>query len=329
MTNLSGRRSVPFSNLARFLLLGCLVLLPDLVRAQVHSPFPNGTKRILFLGNSITYAGTYVTDLEAYFIVHYPEQSYEFINVGLPSETVSGLSEPNHADGRFPRPDLHERLTRVLVQTKPDVVFACYGINDGIYLPLDETRFRAYREGMKWLHTELEKAGVRRIVFLTPPVHDDKELGTKGYNRVLDTYADWLLAQRDSLKWDVADIHFPMMKYLDEKRKTDASFKLASDGVHPGEVGHWLMAKPILQYLGENVTDVTDIQSTLSINPRGEEILSLVSQRQAIMKDAWLSATGHKRPEMQQGLPLAEARQRYDELEKSIRAILSETAPKK
>jgi hypothetical protein len=54
---------------------------------------PNNVKRVLFLGNSITYAGGYVTDIEAYFVTHYPNQSIEFINVGLPSETVSGLSE--------------------------------------------------------------------------------------------------------------------------------------------------------------------------------------------------------------------------------------------
>ena len=52
---------------------------------------PNNVKRVLFLGNSITYAGSYVTDIEAYFVTHYPNQAIEFINVGLPSETVSGI----------------------------------------------------------------------------------------------------------------------------------------------------------------------------------------------------------------------------------------------
>ncbi|MBD2753855.1 SGNH/GDSL hydrolase family protein [Spirosoma sp. BT704] len=314
---------------SRFALLLSLIFLFTFTQAQTNSPFPQATKRILFLGNSITYAGSYVIDIESYLIAHYPKQSYEIINVGLPSETVSGLSEPNHADGRFPRPDLHERLDRVLAQTKPDVVFASYGMNDGISLPLDEARFRPYREGMKWLHTELEKTGAKRIIFLTPPVHDDKKLGTKGYNLTLDAYSNWLLAQRDSLKWEVADVHFPMTSYLDEKRKADPSFKLAKDGVHPNKIGHWLIAKSILQYLGENVANAPDALSTLSVNPRAEEIMSLVNQRQAIMKDAWLNATGHNRPEMRQGLPMSEARQKYDDIEKQIRTIIAETAPKR
>src|SRR5258708_5680889 len=99
-------------------------------------------RRILFLGNSITWQGDNVNAIEAYLTVHYPGRQFEIINAGLPSETVSGLSEPGHADGAFPRPDLRERLARVLAQTKPDLVFACYGMDDGIYMPFDPDRFR-------------------------------------------------------------------------------------------------------------------------------------------------------------------------------------------
>ncbi len=48
-------------------------------------------KRVIFLGDSITYAGGYVGLVEAYFVTRYPGRTIEFINVGLPSETVSGL----------------------------------------------------------------------------------------------------------------------------------------------------------------------------------------------------------------------------------------------
>jgi|GEM_PF-155379 len=313
----------------RLLLFFLTVWVAPLAQAQTRAPFPKEVKRVLFLGNSITYAGRYITDMEAYFITHYPGQHYEFINVGLPSETVSGLSEPGHAGGGFPRPDLHERLGRVLAQVKPDLVFACYGVNDGIYLPFDSARFGAFRAGIKWLHSELEKSGVKKIIHLTPPVHDDKTLGTKGYNLVLDTYTDWLLSQRDSLHWEVADIHTPMTRYLEAKRQTQSTFKLAHDGVHPGGLGHWLMARATLEYLGEKVGEAPDVQTTLEAHPRGKEIYNLVGQRQSITKDAWLQATGHNRPGMAPGLPLAEAQQKYDELEKRIQANLKGTAAKR
>lgn len=95
------------------LLLMFWLLSVHVVQAQNEEIFPRRVHKILFLGNSITYDGKYIVDLEAYFIARYPKRHFEFINVGLPSEAVSGLSEPNHADGKFPRPDLHERLGRV------------------------------------------------------------------------------------------------------------------------------------------------------------------------------------------------------------------------
>src|SRR5690349_16986849 len=141
--------------------------------------------RIVFLGNSITYAGSYITDIEAYFITHYPNKAYEFINMGLPSETVSGLSEPGHADGKFPRPDLHERLNRVLALTKPDLVFICYGMNDGIYLPFDSGRFQKFKDGLVDVHHKVAQTGAR-IIHLTPPYYDELKGKNKGYEATLD-----------------------------------------------------------------------------------------------------------------------------------------------
>ena len=50
--------------------------------------------RILFLGDSITYSGGYVEAIDGWLFAHCPDQRYELINIGLPSETVSGLTEP-------------------------------------------------------------------------------------------------------------------------------------------------------------------------------------------------------------------------------------------
>ncbi len=289
-------------------------------------PFSAKVKKVLFLGNSITYAGKYVADIEAYFVTNYPEQSIEFINMGLPSETVSGLSELGHADGKFPRPDLHERLERVLDFTKPDLVFACYGMNDGIYMPFDEGRFSKFKEGMNWLHSKVVAQGIR-VIHLTPPVFDEKRGGKKGYSAVLDRYSDWLLNQRETAKWEVIDVHYPMKKYLDAHRKLDESFSingfaLAPDGIHLGDVGHWMMAKELLIYLGEtNVASAPDAITSLQ-HPKGVEILGLVIQKQDIMKDAGLTAVGHKRPSMNVGLPLPEARVKAAEIDSQIRKLI-------
>ena len=61
------------------------------------------SSRILFLGDSITYSGQYIACFERWLITQ-KEMSATVINAGLPSETVSGLSEKGHAGGKFPRP---------------------------------------------------------------------------------------------------------------------------------------------------------------------------------------------------------------------------------
>lgn len=298
--------------------------LPAPSQAQHLDP---GTKRILFLGNSITWRGDYVTDVEAYILARYPDRGFEFINVGLPSETVSGLSEPGHAGGRFPRPDLHERLQRVLEKTKPDLVFACYGMNDGIYLPFDAERFQKFKEGINWLHDEVVKTGAR-IIHLTPPDYDEHKGKSIGYGAVLDQYADWLMSQRSLAKWEVIDVHYPMKKYLAAHRQVDRrfgldGFALAPDGVHPNETGHWLMAREILLYLGcKEVSRSSGIAESLSGMPNGDQILKLVAERQSMMRDAWLTATQHQRPGLPDGLPLPEAQAKSVALEREIRALI-------
>ncbi|MDP4289886.1 MAG: SGNH/GDSL hydrolase family protein [Bacteroidota bacterium] len=255
--------------------------------------------------------------MEAYLKIRFPDRSFEFIHVGLPSETVSGLSEPNHAGGKFPRPDLHERLERILKQTKPDIVFECYGMNDGIYMPYVDGRFKKFREGIQWLHEQVTKSGAL-IVHITPPIYDERK--GKAYSNVLDIYSDWLISRQYTKSWNIIDLHEPMKKFIEDKRLLDSTFMYSKDGVHPNEIGHWLMAKQILLFLDENnVAKYNNAKSAISsITNNGEILLGLIEERQNVMKDAWLTSIGHKRPGMKTGLPLIDAQLKADEIEKQI-----------
>src|SRR5579872_972923 len=221
----------------------------------------DGARRVVFLGDSITYSGQYVDDVEAAFRASSNENECEFLNLGLPSETVSGLSEPGHAGGSFPRPDLRERLDRILGKTRPDVVIACYGINDGIYYPFAEDRFQKFQEGILHLRECAAKAGVR-IIHVTPPTFDALPIkgGTlpaglreyrqpyEGYNEVMDRYSAWLVSQRTN-GWTVVDAHTAMNNFLAERRRDSPDFTLARDGVHVNDLGHWLIAQELLRGL--------------------------------------------------------------------------------
>ncbi len=290
---------------------------------------PPEARRIVFLGDSITYNGGYITILEAAFIAQYPDLEIEILNLGLASETVSGLSEEGHANGQFPRPDLHERLDRVLAQTKPDLVVSCYGMNDGIYFPFSEKRFAAFKDGIQRLRDKVLAAGAE-IIHLTPPVFDPLPIRERtlpagldaypgpfeGYNDVLNRYSDWLLDQAKHAGWTVYDVHGEMNQALAGKRREDPDFTFAKDGVHPDAAGHLIMARPLLKAwnLSVNPDGSQD-------HPKGDAIFANVKQKQALLRDAWLTRTGHQRPGVKEGLPFHDACEKAEEMDHLTRVL--------
>ncbi len=299
------------------------LVMPSVVFAE-SKPFPPaGARRVLFLGDSITYAGHYVALLDARLRVEHPSRHLELVNLGLPSETCTGLSEPDHP---FPRPDVHERLARALTRVKPDVVVACYGMNDGIYYPFDKQRFAAYQQGIGKLITAVKATGAK-LVLMTPPPFDPLPLKKmdklrpagaekyawfaiyENYDDVLGRYAEWIMQQADRVDM-LIDLRGPVLKYVDRRRQDDPGFSMSPDGVHLNREGHRVLAEAILKAwgYGESV-------------PQNATMLGLVEQREIMLRDAWLTRVGHKRPGVKAGLPLDKARSRAAELDIKIKAL--------
>lgn len=294
-----------------------------LVAMNLHAADPEFLltpgKRILFLGDSITHAGHYVSRLEAQLRTTHPDAIPVMINLGLPSETCSGLSEPGHP---FPRPDVHERIDRALAKVKPDVVFACYGMNDGIYYPFSEDRFAAYQKGINDIISKVQASGAK-LVLMTPPAFDALPLKKKGdlrpagaeqyawfaiyedYDDVLERYAAWLMTLGDRVD-HVIDLHTPVKEYVAVKRRTNPDFTMSPDGVHVNEEGHQVLAVAILKSLGVE---------SVKLAP---ELLELVSKRQQMLHTSWVSHVGHKRPGVAAGLPWEESQAKAAELDQQI-----------
>lgn len=308
-------------------LLFVLVSLPTGLSYADEPISPIG-KRVLFVGDSITHAGGYVAVLETAMRLQDPTVKLEFLNVGLPSETVSGLSEPGHAGGAFPRPDLHERLSRVLEQIKPELVIACYGMNDGIYYPLGDDRFESFKDGIERLHIAVEKCGAN-IIHLTPAFFDalpikDRLLPAgrdeyrqpyEGYDDVLTAYSTWLLSKQ-KVGWVVLDVHEAMRSTVLKQRESNPTFTFAGDGVHPNFEGQLVIAQPLATYWK---VDLGLIQKS----DKGKRLLELVSQKQNLQKLSWLSATKHVRPGIPAGLPLDEAAKETERINQQILELLS------
>lgn len=270
-------------------------------------------KRVVVLGDSITHDGRWLAHLVAW--MERQGTAAEVLDLGLPSETVSGLSEEGHAGGKFPRPDLADRLERVLRVTRPDLVLACYGMNCGIYQPLDEARFAKFKAGIERLHAAAEKAGAR-IIHLTPPPYDRpavNQAADHDYDAVLSAYSDWLVSKRPA-GWLVIDVHTPLNRLLAERRKADPTARFAPDGIHPDDAGHWAMFRAVASGLGDTAMATAESPVALAA------FLPEVTTRLHLLRDAYLDATGHGRPGLPAGLPLTEAEARAGRLTASLRS---------
>lgn len=241
-------------------------------------------KKILFLGDSITQGGGYVSFIAYYLDRLNPNKDFDIYSLGLSSETTSGLSEASHMNHGFPRPCVHERLDRVLKAIQPKIVFALYGINDGIYEPLDPIRTKAFQDGILLLVNKCKTAGVEKIYLITPPIYDlTPTAGQFNYDTVMAAYAAW----ENTLKIEgveTIDLHTVMRKARDASSEV-----FSKDKVHPGEAGHLLMAQTILSGLGVQLP--VDSLEKIKADP----IYGLVAKRRSLRANAWLKYIGYTR----------------------------------
>jgi len=287
-------------------------------------------KRIVFLGDSVTAAGQYVTYLDLQLRVEYGAQAPELINLGLPSEGVTGLSEDPHP---FPRPNVHERLQRALNILKPDVIVACYGINDGIYSPFDLSRFEQFKDGIKKLIKEVKSKNVE-LVLCTPiafdaqpfrkagkllPYDTDKPFAWfsifDGYEDVIGKYSDFVKTLGDDV--DVlVDVHDPIRYSLIASRKTTKDYAMSGDGVHVDNSGHLIIARAIASACG------------VKWYGNAPALFARLDARTKVIHESYLSHVGHKRPGTSGGLLLVDAREKAAEILKDAESLLLEAGRK-
>lgn len=279
-----------------------LALLPALVApvraATAAAPAPLATaapgvdllagRRVLVLGDSITQQGTWVSFLDYLMFRAYPDKRFDIINLGLSSETTSGLSEPGHAGGKFARPCVHERLERALKAVKPEVVIACYGMNDGIYKPYDEARMKAFEQGVGRLVAACKAAGAK-VVLVTPPVFD----GGGKYDEVLGRFAAWEMTSAPAGVVATVDLHTAMRAALDERRARNPKFRFAGDGVHPDDLGHLVMTLTVLKGLGVKPPGGTP--ESLLAQIKADPLWPLADRFRAVRAEGWLNHVGYSR----------------------------------
>lgn len=289
-----------------------VVFLVSVSLTSASEKLLEGKHTILILGDSITQAGDYVTDFDGWLVKKFPDKRFTVINAGVASETISGLSEENHAGGKFPRPDLHERLERVLEKTKPDLIIACYGMNCGIYKELDDERTARFRDGNMRLR-EAAKKYKAEIVHMTPPIFDNKGKAGFDYDTVLTAYSAWMVKQREQ-GWNVVDLHSEMRAKVDQVKVGQPGYTVQKDGVHPDSAGHWMMAQSLITYFGDPESAKLKSADELLDSAR----LAAISQRMKIYQKAIHAETKPLRPGVPQGGTLESAAVEAKALEERI-----------
>lgn len=319
-------------------------------KTTAAQPFPNvpvkNGDQILFLGDSITQAGLYAAFIQTWLWAEYPDLKLDIINLGLNGETASGNSEKDHP---YPRAHIHERINRILKNTNPDLVFICYGMNDGIYHPFSEQRYADYQNGIKRLLKKLEKPG-RQIVLMGPPPFDlftfrqkhpvaPKNVGndfpfsyktpSQNYDQVLEKYGQWIVAQNPRVAATV-DLHTPLAHLIKARRNAKPEYRFG-DGIHPPVEGHLEMALTILDALGVDRNKADSLLKGLTHIDTPQSPTALwnnIQKRHRLLTLAWIEHVGHMKPDKAKTTSLEETQKKASVMEVEIHQTLAEATGK-
>ena len=197
-------------------------------------------ERIIFFGDSITEQGVmpdgYVTLIREDLKVRYPNLAIEVIGAGVSGNKVT---------------DLQNRLSRDVIEKKPNVVVIYIGINDVWHWKLNNlkgTTEQQYESGLREIIARIGYSGAD-VILCTPSVIGEIPDSTYGQNPMLNQYSAISRKVAKDLGVRLCDLHKAFDTYLmqnnpDKKEKGI----LTVDGVHLNDEGNKFVAKEILRY---------------------------------------------------------------------------------
>jgi lysophospholipase L1-like esterase len=196
---------------------------------------------VVFLGDSITAAGTYGKIIENYTLLRFPNRKVHFYNMGKGGETAEGAVS---------------RLDRDVFSLKPTVLMVAYGINDiGWGAKADPEHKTKYLNGIQAIVEQSRQHNIRVYICSAAITGVDPN---QSENDFLQTMCDEGMALSRSLGGGAIDVQRAMRKI---QKKVWATNEQASnpkertslhaeDTIHLNEFGHIAMAFAILKGLG-------------------------------------------------------------------------------
>ncbi|MDZ7618150.1 MAG: SGNH/GDSL hydrolase family protein [Patescibacteria group bacterium] len=232
-----------------FVALAALALVPEASSAGPQ-PFQDGD-RVCFIGDSITHGGLYHGYIRLFYATRFPERDIRFFNCGISGDSAGGATR---------------RFSWDIGGNRPTVATIMLGMNDvsrGLYgkdapdeanLQRRQAAIDGHVANMRKLSEQLRDSG-SQIVYITPSIYDqtstiDKE-NLFGVNDALGICAEHAKKMAAEFAGTVVDFHGEMSRINAECQKSDPqSTIVGGDRVHPGKVGHLIMAHAFLKAQG-------------------------------------------------------------------------------
>lgn len=201
----------------------------------------------VFLGDSITHQCLYTQYVEDFFYQRMPHIRLKFHNSGV---------------GGARAWDALARFDEDVAAYKPKYVSILLGMNDGTYQSYDQATFDAFHRDMTTVVEKIVAAGATPLL-MTPTMYDSRAsrmFPRKGrtyseglltqYNAVLTYYGTWLREVAAENGYGFVDMWGPLNNLTIAARKTDPSFTIIKDAIHPDAPGQAVMAVAMIDDLG-------------------------------------------------------------------------------
>lgn len=225
-------------------------------QAQVK-PFQQND-RVIFVGNSITEAGAYVSYIYLYYMTHFPGKKLVILNGGIGGDKAS---------------DIYRRLDYDVLAKHPNVIILTFGMNDTGYFEFNNSdadktaaeRIEASRASYQKIEQRLLKLpGIQKILMSSSPYDETARIGGsvfRGKHKAMLEVVKFQEAAAKRNGWPFTDLFRPMTALNERLQQKDSAFTIIGpDRVHPGNAGHLVMASLFLESQGLNGKPVADVR---------------------------------------------------------------------
>lgn len=206
---------------------------------------PAATRKIVFLGDSITQAGAgpsgYISLMRESLAGAGLGGDFELIGAGISGNKV---------------PDLQKRLETDVLAKRPDLVFIYIGINDVWHWSHPNgkggTTKANFEAGLKDVIRRIQQQG-SKVVVCTPTVIGEKGDGSNANDKMLDEYAEVSRKVAREQGLQVCDLRKAFVGYLKAHNKDNLSKGVfTTDEVHLNAAGNAFVALQMLPFLATN-----------------------------------------------------------------------------